>query len=64
MICGAWGITVSAQSLEKRITEFFARNPQEKIYLQTDRHYYLAGDSVWFRAHLADAATPSAVYKS
>lgn len=57
MICGAWGITVSAQSLEKRITEFFARNPQEKIYLQTDRHYYLAGDSVWFRAHLADAAT-------
>ena len=31
--------------------------PQERIYLQTDKPYYAAGDTVWFRAHLMDAAT-------
>ncbi|MBR1548186.1 MAG: hypothetical protein IJ637_05615, partial [Prevotella sp.] len=31
--------------------------PQERIYLQTDKPYYAAGDTVWFRAHLLDAAT-------
>lgn len=29
--------------------------PQEKIYLQTDKPYYLSGEKVWFRAHLTDA---------
>ncbi len=36
---------------------FFADAPQEKIYLQTDRDRYEAGDTVWLRAHLADAVT-------
>ncbi|MBQ7420492.1 MAG: hypothetical protein IJV17_07150 [Prevotella sp.] len=31
--------------------------PQEHIYLQTDKPYYAAGDTVWFRAHLLDAAS-------
>lgn len=31
--------------------------PQERIYLQTDKPYYAAGDTVWFRAHLLDAET-------
>lgn len=30
---------------------------QERIYLQTDKPYYAAGDTVWFRAHLLDATT-------
>ncbi len=29
--------------------------PQEKVYLQTDKPYYLSGEMVWFRAHLVDA---------
>ena len=34
--------------------------PQEKIYLHTDRSSYAAGDTIWFRAHLVDAATHQA----
>ena len=31
--------------------------PQEKIYLHTDKPYYITGEKIWFRAHLADAVT-------
>jgi len=31
--------------------------PQEKIYLHTDKPYYLSGERIWFRAHLANATT-------
>jgi len=29
--------------------------PQEKIYVHTDKPYYVAGEKIWFRAYLADA---------
>lgn len=28
--------------------------PQEKLYVQTDKPYYIVGEDVWFRAFLAD----------
>ncbi len=31
--------------------------PQEKVYLHTDKPYYLAGEQIWFRAHIVDAAS-------
>ena len=31
--------------------------PQEKVYLHTDKPYYLSGEKIWFRAYLADAVT-------
>jgi len=31
--------------------------PQEKIYFHTDKPYYITGERIWFRAHLADAMT-------
>jgi TonB-dependent SusC/RagA subfamily outer membrane receptor len=31
--------------------------PQEKIYLHTDKPYYISGEKIWFRAHLADAVS-------
>ena len=31
--------------------------PQEKIHVTTDRDSYIAGDTVWLRAHCVDAAT-------
>lgn len=30
---------------------------QERVYVQTDRDVYLPNDTIWFRAHLVDAAT-------
>ena len=46
-----------ADTLAVRVSEYLADAPQEKIYLHTDKPYYMAGDTVWFRAHLVDAAT-------
>ncbi|MFP5080932.1 TonB-dependent receptor [Pedobacter sp. JCM 36344] len=27
-------------------------NPQEKVYLQTDKPYYVVGDTIWFKAYV------------
>ncbi|MFC6996460.1 MG2 domain-containing protein [Rufibacter roseus] len=50
--------------LEKIIgkLKFLEQNyPQEKVYLQTDKPYYAAGEDIWFKAYLVDGAmhTPS-----
>ncbi|MDR0726382.1 MAG: hypothetical protein LBF59_10315, partial [Prevotellaceae bacterium] len=29
----------------------------EKVYLHLDRHYYISGDDIWFKAYLIDAQT-------
>ena len=53
---------------EDSITYRFRRQlqifPQEKIYLHTDRSRYQAGDTIWLRAHLVDAATHRATFIS
>lgn len=54
LLCGAMS---SYAQLDSMITDYLARVPQEKIYIQTDRRLYVAGDTVWFRAHVVDAAT-------
>ncbi|MDB5114941.1 MAG: hypothetical protein JWQ79_433 [Mucilaginibacter sp.] len=38
-----------------------SRRPIEKLYLQTDKNYYLTGDTLWFKAYLlnGDFLTPS-----
>ena len=42
-----------AQRFETQLSVF----PQEKLYLHTDKPYYLSGERIWFRAHVVDAAT-------
>lgn len=34
-----------------------ATYPQEKVYLQTDKPHYTAGENIWFRAYLVNAVT-------
>ena len=46
-------LVVVAKRFERQLSVF----PQEKVYLQTDKPYYLAGERIWFRAHVADAAS-------
>ena len=31
--------------------------PQEKIHVHTDKPYYISGERIWFRAHIANAAS-------
>ncbi|WP_256005042.1 TonB-dependent receptor [Pedobacter deserti] len=41
--------------LEKMIAaleKWAESNPQEKVYLHTDRPYYLVGDTIWFKAYV------------
>jgi hypothetical protein len=56
-------LIVSAQEpgLTKIIASRFSKiwyfAPQEKVYLQTDKSYYSAGENIWFSAYIVNAAT-------
>ena len=57
-----WTVSVFGQrNLPDSLVTLFSRQlkvfPQEKIYLHTDKPYYITGEKIWFRAHLVDAAT-------
>ncbi len=42
-----------SQHFKKQLSLF----PQEKIYLHTDKNVYVAGEKIWFRAYLVNAAS-------
>lgn len=50
-------VEVRAESLLKRFEAQRLEYPQEKIYVHTDRSYYMGGDTIWLRAHMVDAAS-------
>ncbi len=59
-VCLLAGISLSAQTnnLDKMVSNFvnYTQNHlQEKVYLHTDRSYYLCGEILWFKAYLEDA---------
>ncbi len=35
------------------LEKWASTNPQEKVYLHTDKPYYLVGDTIWFKAYAA-----------
>lgn len=41
----------------QKLTKFTTSFPQEKAYLQTDKPYYMPGDTLFFRAWLAEAGS-------
>jgi len=49
------GIVSAKDSLVNRIIEQIVLFPQEKIHLHADKPVYIAGETIWFRAHIADA---------
>ena len=57
----ASGIVYGQNSIPDNLASLFHHQlisfPQEKIYLHTDKPYYLSGEKIWFRAYLADAVT-------
>jgi len=40
------------------------RLPQEKLYLQTDKPYYSAGEDIWFKGYLVNAITHTPMAQS
>ncbi len=53
----ACGQNSIADSLALLFHQQLAAFPQEKLYLHTDKPYYITGEKIWFRAHLADAVS-------
>ncbi len=43
------------EEIQARFTNFQTSFPQEKVFLHLDRPSYLLGESIWFRAYLAEA---------
>lgn len=52
---------ITAVNPHDSIPQYFTRQtmlfPQEKIYVQTDKSSYIAGEQIWFRGYLVDAKT-------
>ena len=58
---------VSISSASAQVADFFRYHQataQEKLFITTDRPYYQAGDTIWFRGTLATADRLSYVVKS
>jgi len=61
-----------AQSQGNLLTDSIKKNfvmqsilfPQEKVYVQNDKPYYVTGEDIWFRAYLVDAVSHIADYSS
>ena len=45
------------QTIAKRFVKQWVSMPQEKVYLQTDKPYYSAGEKIWFKGYVVNAAT-------
>jgi hypothetical protein len=45
--------TGSIKSLTANVAEFYRSNPQEKVYLHFDNTAYFLGETIWFKAYLA-----------
>jgi hypothetical protein len=44
-----------AQTIVAAINSFNSRTPAEKVFVQTDRPYYSANDTIWMKAWVLDA---------
>ena len=51
----AMGQIEHISTLKNRAIEQLAVFPQEKIYVQTDKPYYIGGEDIWFRIHIVNA---------
>jgi len=62
-LCFSWSVLSEAQndvslsfdSIMSDMSNQLSRYPQEKIHLQIDKSYYLAGETLWFRAFLVNS---------
>lgn len=44
-----------SDSIEQKFRTQLSAFPQEKLYVQIDKPYYITGEDIWFRVHLVDA---------
>jgi len=60
-LSGIFSILHGQNSVPDKLTSSFQKQlevfPQEKIYVQTDKPYYISGEKIWFRTYVADAVS-------
>ena len=42
------------KSLKKKLNEYYAHAPEDRVYLQLDKPFYSPGDDIWFSAYVRD----------
>jgi hypothetical protein len=42
------------KSLKKKLNEYYAHAPEDRVYLQFDKPFYAPGDDIWFSAYVRD----------
>ena len=54
---------ISTQQLREKSEIYYKALPQEKVYLQLDKSYYLPGETIWMKAYIVQGYqhTPSAL---
>jgi hypothetical protein len=50
---------LSAQKIDSALNVLATQHPSEKIYIHFDKEYYLAGETIWFKAYLYSDGKPS-----
>ena len=57
MICGpCFSQDPFITKLTTNLDEHEAKESKEKIYLQTDKSFYISGEILWFKSYVVDAA--------
>src|SRR5687768_5841857 len=46
-----------AETLKKQFTDFAEKRLTEKIYVQTDKQFFLAGELIWLKLYVVDASS-------
>jgi len=59
-LLAAWTMSVHAQgsapaSLRKDLDQYRAQRLEEKLYIHTDKEFYVTGEICWFKVYLVDA---------
>ncbi len=58
------GFTQLAEKIKTNLSALSERYPQEKTFLQTDRNYYTAGETIWMKCWLTADDAPSFLSKT
>ncbi len=55
---------VHAQEFDNLLYNYEEKFPQEKIYIHYDKPYYLAGETIWFKAYITSSNQPTSISKT
>lgn len=52
--CSLYAQSVT-ESLEKQLSDYSTNNPKEKLFVHTDKSFYIPGEIIWFKVYVVDS---------